>query len=71
MNLLETEPQSLADRILDCFPSGTYALSALCACWTLWRPATWKPRPWSAASSRDCWSILTSSIRAPPRPKNS
>ena len=29
MNLLETEPQSLADRILDCFPSGTYALSAL------------------------------------------
>ena len=29
MNLLETEPQSLSDRILDCFPSGTYALSAL------------------------------------------
>ena len=29
MNLLETESHSLADRILDCFPSGTYALSAL------------------------------------------
>ena len=29
MSLLETESHSLADRILDCFPSGTYALSAL------------------------------------------
>ena len=52
MNLLETESHSLADRILDCFPSGTYALRRCCACWTLWRPATWRPRPWSAASSR-------------------
>jgi hypothetical protein len=29
MSLLETESHALADRILDCFPSGTYALSAL------------------------------------------
>ena len=71
MSLLETESHSLADRILDCFPSGTYAFSALCACWMSWRPATWKPRPWSVVSSRDCWSILTSSILGRPRPKNS
>ncbi|MGO8750451.1 MAG: DUF2201 family putative metallopeptidase [Thermoguttaceae bacterium] len=29
MSLLRTESYPLADRILDCFPSGTYALSAL------------------------------------------
>ena len=29
MSLLATEPHTLSDRILDCFPSGTYALSAL------------------------------------------